>query len=357
MLKITDSMKHLQARANNFLRELLAQVSIIDIQSVEPESIPEMHGFDITRVTVSGCPWTLVCSVMASGQPRHVRTALLQLRNHIAHQGSNVIPILIAPYLSPEAQTMCREQLVGHLDLEGNVRITFGGIFIERLVANKPAVERRELKSLFKPKSALVLRMMLRDPSRAWRVAELADVTGVSLGHISNVRAGLLDREWAQISNNGLFLSEPDALLDAWRNVYESPLGKRMCFYTPLHGSALETAAREGVKMSEGRAVFASFSAANWLAPYGRVGTQYFYANDEGVKTLQTSLQLSPVSKGENIVVIVPKDDGVFKDTIEPAHDAICTSLVQTYLDLINTGERGEEAAQHLRQEKLTWIK
>ena len=51
---------------------------------------------------------------------------------------------------------------------------------------------------------------MLRDPRHAWRVTELAQVAGVSLGHVSNVRAGLLDREWAQVSDEGLFLSKPD---------------------------------------------------------------------------------------------------------------------------------------------------
>ncbi|MDA4631000.1 hypothetical protein NZA98_07735, partial [Escherichia coli] len=32
-----------------------------------------------------------------------------------------------------------------------------------------------------------------------------------------------------------------------------------------------------------------------------------------------------------------------------------CTSSVQTYLDLAIAGERGAEAADHLRKEKLSW--
>lgn len=38
---------------------------------------------------------------------------------------------------------------------------------------------------------------MLREPDRAWRVTELSEISGVSLGHVSNVRNGLIDREWA----------------------------------------------------------------------------------------------------------------------------------------------------------------
>jgi hypothetical protein len=73
-------------------------------------------------------------------------------------------PVFIAPYLTLEAQALCREQAVGFLDFEGNALLVFDGIFIERQVASKPVVERRELKSLFKPKSAQVLRVMLREP-------------------------------------------------------------------------------------------------------------------------------------------------------------------------------------------------
>ena len=360
MLKQPDSMKQLESQAAEALRVLLGQVPAIKLIDIELESLRPDHGVDIVaHIEVSGRGHELVCEVKSSGQPRYVRTALLQLRSYVVHHGQDAIPVFIAPYLSPEAQALCRDQAVGFLDLEGNVRLLFDGIFIERLVASKPIVERRELKSLFKPKSAQVLRVMLRDPNRAWRVTELAETADVSLGHVSNVRVGLLDREWAQVSNAGMFLSEPDALLDAWRDAYESPAGKRMGFYTTLHGSVFEETARR-VLLSDrkiGQAAFASFSAAHWLAPYGRIGTQYFYADDAGLAHLHTALKLSSAAKGENVVVTVLKDSGLFRDTVEPAPGAICTSPIQTYLDLAAAGERGREAADHLRREKLIWPK
>ena len=360
MLKAPDSMKPLEDRAAEALRLLLQQVPVIKLVDIEQESLGPDRGVDIVaHIEVSGRRHALVCEVKANGQPRHVRMALLQLRNYVAHHAQDATAVFIAPYLSPEAQALCGEQAVGFLDLEGNARLLFDTVFIERQVASRPVVERRELRSLFKPKSAQVLRVMLRKPSRAWRVTELAEMADVSLGHVSNVRAGLLDREWAQVSDDGLFLSEPEALLDAWRDAYEPPPGKRMTFYTTLHGSAFEEVARQVLNSDRktGQAAFASFSAAHWLAPYGRTGTQYFYADDAGLERLHTVLKLSSVSKGENVVVTLLKDPGLFRDTVEPAPSAICTSPVQTYLDLAAAGERGREAADHLRREKLTWPK
>ena len=359
MLKMTDSMSELENRAGVALEALLRQVPAIRLKGIryEPQNVD--HGIDIwVDIMVGNRPHVLACEVKSNGQPRHVRTALLQLRNYAAHLEGATTPILIAPYLSPEAQALCREQGGGFLDLEGNARIVFDGVFIERSVAHKPVIDRRGLRSLFKPKSTQILRVMLREPTRAWRVTELAVAAEASLGHVSNVRTALLDREWAMISSDGMSLTEPDALLDAWRDAYEPPVGERSRFYTTLHGRTLEEAAHTALGVGpEARAAYGSFSAAHWLAPYGRISTQFFYADGAGLEKLRHALKLSGTAKGENVVVVVPKDDGLFRDVIEPAPRVICTDYVQTYLDLTAAGERGQEAAEHLRSERLTWPK
>ena len=361
MLKPKFSMKDLESQAAQALRLLLQQVPAIKLLDIEHEapSGPD-GGIDIVAtIDASGRRHVLVCEIKSAGQPRHVRMALLQLRDYVARYAQGATPVFIAPYLSPAAQSVCREQDVGFLDLEGNARLVFDSVFIERQVASKPVTDRRELRSLFKPKSAQVLRVLLRNPHRAWRVTDLAQAAAVSLGHVSNVRVALLDRELAQVSEEGLFLSEPDTLLDEWRAAYEPPVGKRLGFYTTMHGAALEEAARRVLDADGeiGLAVFASFSAAHWLAPYCRTGTQYFYADEVGLERLQSALKLSAISQGENVVVTLLNDTGLLRDTEKPAPGAVCTSPVQTYLDLANSGERGREAADHLRQERLTWTK
>jgi hypothetical protein len=360
MLKDHSSMKEAEARAGEALLGLLQKIPILQVEGIDAKGMSNDWEPDlIARLLVDGRPHELICEYKSNGQPRYARSALLELRNYVAQRAPQATPVFIAPYISSSVRRLCEDMGVGYLDLEGNARIAFGGVFIERVVADKPAAEQRELKSLFRPKSAQVLRAMLREPSRAWRVTELSEISGVSLGHVSNVRTGLIDREWARASDDGLVLSEPDALLDAWRDSYSAPPGERLRFYTPLHGSALEDAARSALRADDapGRAAFASFSAAQWISPYARTGAHYFFADDGGLRKLQAALKLTPTSKGENVVVIVPKDLGLLSDTVEPAPGAVCTSPVQTYLDLSIAGERGAEAADHLRQERLSWPK
>jgi hypothetical protein len=356
VLKIGGEVKTLEGGAKSALQELFTRVHAIKLRSIEALSAGGGIEF-VARFELGGRPHELLCEVKASGQPRQTRAALLRLRG-LVHQSPTVrIPFFIAPYIPPAARALCQEHDVGFLDLEGNCRLVFDGVYIERTVATKPPAERRELRSLFTPKAAQILRVMLREPRRSWRVTALAEAADVSLGQVSNVRAALLDKEWAEVGAEGFSIAEPDALLDAWRDTYQGPAGQRLGFYTTLHGSAFEEAARRSLRAANerGAAMLASFSAAQWLAPYARVSTHYFYADETGVTVLQDALKLSSTAKGENVIITCPRDSGLFRDGVERAPGVLCTSPVQTFLDLSASGERGREAADHLRREMLTW--
>ena len=60
-----------------------------------------------------------------------------------------------------------------------------------------------------------------------------------SLGHVSNVRKALLDREWIEIRNDGLVLVQLDALLKSWRENYRQPARHHISGYTIFDGDQL----------------------------------------------------------------------------------------------------------------------
>ncbi|MET0964011.1 MAG: hypothetical protein ABWY05_14535 [Noviherbaspirillum sp.] len=115
---LTISLKMLDGKATQALRFLLEQVPAISLLDLNSEPSRPVSGVDIVaKVEVSGRRHALLCDVSASGQPRHVRIDLLQLRNAMISHPRNATPVLIAPFLSPEAQTLCREQEISFLDL------------------------------------------------------------------------------------------------------------------------------------------------------------------------------------------------------------------------------------------------
>ncbi|MCC3721477.1 hypothetical protein LLP99_22450 [Rouxiella badensis] len=299
----------------------------------------------------------LACETKGNGQPRFVRTAITRLQAYMYGRKETVTPVLLAPYLSPDSQRLCVENNIYFLDKEGNARLQFGGVYIDHRLPGKPVPEKRGLRTMFSPKSAQVLRLMLKNPLRTWRVTELSEEGKVSLGHASNVRKNLLEREWAMSSDDGFILDKPDVLVNAWRDHYRPIAGTVKTFYTPLHGKVLESQLRDVLNCDEqrGKAILASFSAAQWLSPYARTGMHFFLANEKGLEALVAGLKLSPSSMGPNVTVTVPDDEGIFLDTIEPEQGILTTGVVQTYLDLTAQGERGQEAAEHLRKEWMAW--
>ena len=346
----------LERVAQERLRAVLSGIPFVTLAAPESEAATPVRADFTVALEAAGSRWTLVCEVKRLGQPRHVREAVYQLRHHlISMQSPRVYGVFIAPYLSEESIAVLREESLGYLELAGNCFLSFGSVFIERRGVPNPSIRRRALRELFAPKASRVLRVLLKDPDRSWRVTDLAQSSGVSLGQASNVRRALLDREWALVAPSGVRLKNPTAVLDAWRGEYKAPVLYETQYYTLLHGAPLDSAIRASFEApaADRHLLLSSFSAARWLAPFARVPGHFFYADAEGEASLKTALQLESVPRGANIIVSRPKDDGVFIDRRQPAEGLWSTGPVQTYLDLAIAGDRGQEAADHLRRETL----
>lgn len=345
-----------ERQAIRVLEDILREIPRLDLNRIDrDEALGSDVKYDIVAEgSYAGRPIHLVVEVKNNGQPRIMRDAAHQLKRYLEHRKEKVVPVVMAPYLSEQAREACREEGVGYADFQGNVHIAFDTVYIDRQVAGRPEPERRALRSLFKPKSARILRSLLREPGRSWRVAELAETAQVSIGLVSTIGSALRARGWIEQGEQGLVLVEPDDLLDAWVQDYEPPRGEETRLYTHLHGASLIERLRN-LPLEGGRAVLSSFSAAEWLAPYVRQPSTFLYADEDGLFALEQGLDLKPATKGSNFIVRVPDEDGVLDDAI-PVADGLCaTSPVQTYLDLMNAGERGREGAEHLRATVMKW--
>ena len=358
-MKSTENLKQgtLERQIEDRLRGLLRRIPFMKVKSVRrtSESLDDQADW-VLKVEAGGRPWVLMVEGNRHGQPREIRNGLLQLeRIRSQTQETPCYGIMVAPFLSAESARLCTEANIGYVDLAGNARLSFDQVFIELQASDNPFRVKRHLRSLFTAKSGRVLRVLLTPPLRAWKVTELKASANVSLGQVSNVRKLLLDHEWVGLSDAGLYLHKPRELARAWQTSYQPHFRARETAYTVLHGEALEERVRAALaEAGQGaHAVLASYSAARWIAPYARQATQFFYADEPGAALLRRHLQLQPVPRGENVVLLEPHENDVFSGRVEAAPGIWCTGLVQTWLDLSVAGERGGEAAEHLLREKL----
>lgn len=125
-MKTNSSMDDLEYRATEALRTLLGQVSVIKLKEIRRAPDGPM----LARVDVLGHSHTLACEINSSARPESLRDALEALRNDAAQCEAAATPVLIAPYLSPEAQALCKERSASYLDLQGNARLALGEVFI-----------------------------------------------------------------------------------------------------------------------------------------------------------------------------------------------------------------------------------
>ena len=311
--------------------------------------------------------YALVIEIKRDGAPRFVRAGALQLKGYLAvaresrppTSDRHLIPMLVAPYLSPASRSICLDHDVAYADLLGNGHLAFDDVYIERAVADTPKSETRALRSIFAPKAAAILRVLLRDPARAWRVTELAHAANASLGHVSNVRKALLAREWIEKRTDGIVLIQPADLMRTWREEYRAPSGVRSSGYTIYHGEQLNRRLK-GVlnsKPRRARVVYSLNSAAQWFAPFLRGPTTHsFYADAPGARLLKEAIKLSRIDKGANSTVRILNDETLLAEAVQPSPGIFCTSPIVTYLDLWNGSDRDREAANHLASKYFPWL-
>jgi hypothetical protein len=133
----------MQHRAAEALKRLLAQVSTIKLKEIRHDSATPYGaaGF-VAHVDVFGRPHLLACEVRPSGPLAGLEKQLKGLHETSAKFGPNATPVLIAPYLSLEAQAICKVYAAGFLDLEGNARIAVGEVFIGKRTMLRRSFER-----------------------------------------------------------------------------------------------------------------------------------------------------------------------------------------------------------------------
>ncbi len=259
-------------------------------------------------------------------------------------QDSQMYPILVLPWLSEKVMNQCKEAGIGCIGLNGNHHVAFEGFYSTTSGAPKPKTEIKALQSLFKGKAARVLRVLLQQPNKSWTNRELADTAGVSLGMTHKVKVALEERGWIE----GLRLTQAEELLNEWREQKTSK--PRQTYYTLKHGAALEKALQPN---TDQHWIYASYSAANWLAPLVRQPMLYVVADDVGIQELEGKLQLEATEKGFNVVVYPDPDGDLLQDRWEASAGVWTTSPVQTYLELYQSHDRGREAAALIQTKYL----
>src|SRR6184192_1391613 len=163
---------------------------------------------------------TVVLEVASLGQPRQIRAAVTRLAE-IRRELPGAYPVAAAVYIGPQSARILTNHNLGYVDLSGNCYLAFGNVLIEKEGKKNLRPSTRPLRSLFAPRATRVIRVLLVEPARAWRLEELAHAAAVSLGHAHNVVKRLEQLAWVEREESQkIRLGKPADLLESWCESY-----------------------------------------------------------------------------------------------------------------------------------------
>lgn len=362
-VNISSPAAALEAALAERLRALLAEVVWLTGTKVEVLSGKRDAGFDLlaTLPLPAGGHAALCVECKRELRPSVFRQVA---ERTFSPEGRPqvIVPVLALPTVSPRIAELCAEHGWSWFDLAGNCRLDVPGLLSLQHSGREPVhAAPRPVANLGTAGAGRVIRALLHPEhaGRRWTQWELQRhcEPGVSIGLVNKVVRHLREEDHLEDApHRGFRLRDPLKLLTAWRDAYRFDRHERRSYFTLLSGSKLRDALAGLDSLTGGHAAYASFSAADFQAPQVRQPKTWLYVRAQDLPRFEEKIEARPVDSGENLVVLLPADDGVFylgDGGVMGASRMACTNAVQTYVDLWHSGGRGQEAAEAVLEQRL----
>jgi hypothetical protein len=306
------------------------------------------------KFRLGGQEHVFVVEVSSLGQPRQIRAAVTKFEE-IKRERPSAYPVATAVYIGPQSARILKSHGFGYVDLSGNCHLAFENVLIEKEGKRNVRPSTRPLRSLFAPRATRVIRVLLEDVGRTWRLEELAKAAGVSLGHSHNVVKRLDDLRWVERDGSQrITLSKPADLLDGWGDSYTYRMNEIASYAAPERVSRRLMAEVARAIAAEGRRyAFTLVSGLSLVvAASQRLATIHCYVEGDPAP-IARALGLRPASDADaGVHLVTPYDPGVFHGVLEKGGLKVA-GLPQLYVDLLHYERRGRELAEHLRREAM----
>jgi hypothetical protein len=296
---------------------------------------------------------TCVVEVSSLGQPRQIRSSVTRLEE-IRRELPTAYPVAAAVYIGPQSARILKSHNLGYVDLSGNCYLAFDSVLIEKEGKRNVRPSSRPLRSLFAPRATRVVRVLLTEPGRSWRLEELARASQVSLGHSHNVVKRLEDLAWVERDvDQRIRLAKPADLLESWCESYSYRTNDISSWFVPERVTRRYMGDVARAAQAQGRRYAFTLNAGlSLVAPHLRVPAIHCYVEGDPAQ-VAAALGLRPASEAEGqLHLLTPYDLGVFYGVLEKGGlKVVC--LPQLYADLAQYERRGREQAEHLRREAM----
>ena len=317
-----NTVKGQMIESISVLKELLGRVPVVEDIQIADES---EHGFTVILQERGSGSFEIHVTCLKRAVPSSVKEVVSQ-------SNGQLYCIIMAPYISDASAKICETYGVGYCDLSGNCLIQMDSIYISNKGnPNRYPVE-NHAKTIFKSSAkttSLILRELMKDVSKRWKIKELAEKVGCSIGMVSRVKTYLCEQSWAVMDSSGLHITDAESLMKEWSRAYEIP-----------EAISCYTIRNNGVSLC-----LTGFSGGVRYAPVVRYTKAHVWVDRKDITDFLNLTECKKVDSGANVTVYIADSDEVFVDCREINQSRVA-SPVQVYLDCMQLKGRGEEMAE-----------
>lgn len=329
-------MKGQMIESISVLKELLGRVPVVEDIQIADES---EHGFTVILQERGSGSFEIHVTCLKRAVPSSVKEVVSQ-------SNGQLYCIIMAPYISDASAKICETYGVGYCDLSGNCLIQMDSIYISNKGnPNRYPVE-NHAKTIFKSSAkitSLILRELMKDVSKRWKIKELAEKVGCSIGMVSRVKTYLCEQSWAVMDSSGLHITDAESLMKEWSRAYEIP--EAISCYTIESIPRFEEKCYAAYRNNGVSLCLTGFSGGVRYAPVVRYTKAHVWVDRKDITDFLNLTECKKVDSGANVTVYIADSDEVFVDCREINQSRVA-SPVQVYLDCMQLKGRGEEMAE-----------
>jgi hypothetical protein len=309
----------------------------------------------LVRAGIDGRGVNLIIELIERSHLAELRLATDRIRRHVS---ANQVPMIAAHFLGPNRRALLREMGISYIDMAGNIYLRAEGIFVEREGKPNRMSCQREGLNPYSDKASIVLRILMEEPMRSWKIREIARAAGITPGWASGVIGCMVDRGLVAYNRqSGISLLSGEDVLKEWSDFYD--WHKNRFYYYYCHAYDSQELLDKISKLDNNNAKFAlGFQAGAYLvSPYSTVNQVHLVIDGNSFETVQREI--------ENNVELEQRRDGANLILVRPyyRHSALfharkiekwwVVSDIQLYLDLNRYPLRGREQAEKLLEKVI----
>lgn len=310
--------------------------------------------FDIVaKIEYPGLRFEIDIEVVSSNSLPVFKNKINRLKSSAVND--HEVPVLAAPYLSPERQKLCRDNDIYYIDLSGNVYLVYGSFYIDKVGYPNKFPEKRQRRSPFSDRASLILRELLKDNARQWGVRELAQKTDLNPGYVSRIAGSLEELGYISRAKGKLIIRSQKEIMGDWVRAYDLKKNELNRFFCLAVNVETIIQRLRNLKIPRKMNYALSVQAgANLVAPHAVYKEVHIYVEDrQGIEFFKKKMDLKDSAQGANLVLLRPYyKHSVFYDR-QIIDGLAVVSDIQLYLDLYGYPVRGREQAENLFDKRL----